>query len=124
MSEAKQAESKTYTGGCQCGAVRYEVTMALGPVIACNCSMCGRAGTLLAFVPADNFQLQSGDDVVTDYTFNKHAIHHLFCSKCGIKSFALGNNPDGSSMVAINARCLDGVELEDLEIRQFDGRSR
>lgn len=117
------SEAKTYSGGCHCGAVRYDVTMALGAVIGCNCSMCGRAGTLLAFVPADQFNLQSGDDVLTDYLFHKQHIHHLFCSKCGIKSFALGTAPDGSSTVAVNVRCLDDVDIDALEIRKFDGKS-
>jgi hypothetical protein len=32
------AEAKRYTGGCQCGAVRFEVETALEPLIECNCS--------------------------------------------------------------------------------------
>ena len=31
-----------YSGGCQCGAVRYEVTADINEVIACNCSRCGK----------------------------------------------------------------------------------
>ena len=42
------AETKRYTGSCHCGRVKYEVDLALDKVIACNCSMCGRTGTLLA----------------------------------------------------------------------------
>jgi hypothetical protein len=65
-------ELKAYAGGCQCGKVRYEVQLDLGaPVISCNCSMCGRAGTLLTFVPARQFKLLSGEDALTDYQFNK-----------------------------------------------------
>ena len=41
----------TYSGGCQCGKVRYEVQMDIGEVLACNCSRCGRLGSLLAFAP-------------------------------------------------------------------------
>jgi len=52
--------------------------------------MCGRAGTLLTFVPATQFNLLSGEPALTDYQFNRHAIHHLFCKVCGIKSFARG----------------------------------
>jgi len=52
---------QTYSGGCQCGKVRYEVEMDIGEVIACNCSRCGRLGTLLAFAPASQFKLLSGD---------------------------------------------------------------
>jgi hypothetical protein len=119
------SEAKTYEGGCQCGKVRYRVSIDLSaPVIACNCSMCGRSGTLLSFVPAAQFTLLGGDDALTDYKFNKHAIHHLFCSTCGIKSFARGKGRDGGDNVAINVRCLDGVELDTLNVTKFDGRSR
>ena len=118
------SDPKTYVGGCQCGKVRYEVKLDLGkPVTSCNCSMCGRSGTLLTFVPATQFKLLSGEESLTDYLFNHHAIHHLFCKVCGIKSFARGAGKDGPT-VAINARCLDGVEVADLNIHNFDGRSR
>jgi hypothetical protein len=118
-------ETKTYEGGCHCGRVRYEVRLDLSkPVMACNCSMCGRAGTLLTFVPTDEFSLRASADALTDYRFNKHAIHHVFCNACGIKSFARGQKPDGAQMIAINARCLDGVDLEALTIAKVDGKSR
>jgi hypothetical protein len=119
------SELKTYVGSCHCGRVRYDVELDLGsPVVACNCSMCGRTGTLLTFVPESQFKLRSGEDVLTDYQFNKHAIHHLFCRVCGVKSFARGTARDGNAMVAINARCLEGVEPDRLTVNHFDGRSR
>ncbi len=118
------SELKTHTGGCHCGKVRYEVRLDLGaPVISCNCSMCGRAGTLLTFVPAAQFKLLSGEDVLTDYLFNHHAIHHLFCRVCGIKSFARGRGKDGPT-VAINTRCLDDIDVAKLNVQHFEGRSR
>jgi hypothetical protein len=120
-----QTQTKTYSGGCQCGAVRYDVRLDLTqPVMACNCSMCGRSGTLLTFVPAAEFTLRSGEDTLTDYVFNRHAIHHVFCSRCGIKSFARGTGRDGGATVAINARCLDDVDPDALKITKFDGKSR
>ena len=121
----EQRELKTYAGGCHCGKVRYEVKLDLtAPVISCNCSMCGRAGTLLTFVPAEQFTLRSGEQALTEYQFNRHRIHHLFCSTCGIKSFARGVGPDDKPTVAINARCLDDVDLEQLTVKTFDGKSR
>ena len=115
---------ETYKGGCHCGKIRYEVKLDLArPVISCNCSMCGRSGTLLTFVPADQFVLTSGDDALTDYQFNKHVIHHLFCRVCGITSFARGTGKDGPT-VAVNTRCLDDVEVGKLNVQQFDGRGR
>ena len=114
---------ETYSGGCQCGAVRYEVQLDLNGVMACNCSRCGRLGSLLAFAPATSFTLLQGKDATTEYTFNKHAIHHLFCSTCGIQSFARGTAPDGREMAAINVRCLDDVDIDALPVQKVDGRS-
>lgn len=117
------AEKKAYTGGCHCGAVRYEVTTALDQMIACNCSICQKTGTLLAFVQASEFKLIAGEDHLVDYQFNKEVIHHLFCRVCGIRSFARGTMPDGSETVAINVRCLEGVDLASLKTVAFDGKS-
>jgi hypothetical protein len=116
-------ELKTYTGSCHCGRVSYEADADLSQVVACNCSICRKKGTLMAFVPEDKFRLKSGEDALTDYLFNKQVIHHLFCATCGIGAFARGIRPDGAKMVALNVRCLDGVDLDALEIRNFDGAS-
>ena len=45
------------------------------------------------------------------------------CSTCGVTSFARGSK-DGKPMVAINARCLDGVDPKALDVMEFDGASR
>jgi hypothetical protein len=116
-------ESKTYSGGCHCGRVRYEVDADLSRVISCNCSICRKHGLLLAFVPAERFALRSGEEALTDYQFNKRKVHHLFCRQCGIESFGKGNMPDGTPMVAINVRCLDDVDLDGLKVVPFDGKS-
>ena len=113
-----------YTGGCQCAKVRYEVQMQIQEVIACNCSRCGRLGSLLAFAPASQFRLISGHADLKIYEFNKHMIEHQFCSTCGIQSFAIGTHPKtGAKMAAINVRCLDNVDLDALTVKKVDGRS-
>src|SRR3954462_5387842 len=96
-----------YSGGCHCGAVRYEVDMTIENVMSCNCSICSRKGYLLTFTPATNFTLLQGEGALSDYLFGKKTIHHLFCKQCGISSFAKGTMPDGTEIRAINARCLD-----------------
>lgn len=116
--------ANTHHGGCHCGAVRYTVDIDLSkPVIQCNCSICSRTGTLLAFVPPDSFKLEKGEEHLTDYQFNKKVIHHLFCRTCGVRSFARGMGPNGP-MVAINTRCLDDVDAATLNVMHYDGRSR
>jgi len=116
---------KAYSGGCHCGKVRYEVTTAMQPLISCNCSICSKRGALLTFVSPDKMKLEKGQpNELTDYQFNKHVIHHLFCPTCGVASYPTGKMPDGSPMFAINVRCLDNVDLEALEPTKFDGKSR
>lgn len=117
-------DEKLHTGSCHCGAVRYQVTMKLDGLISCNCSMCGRSGTILAFVPATAFELLAGEDSLTDYQFNKHVIHHTFCKVCGIKPFARGAKPDGTPTVAVNVRCLDDVDPFTLTPHQYPGRDK
>lgn len=114
-----------HKGGCHCGAVRYAVEIDPdAEAIACNCSICGKTGSYLQFVPTDKFTLESGESNLTDYQFNKQIIHHLFCKTCGIRSFARGKKPDGTPMVAINVRCLDGIDVHQAKTKQFDGKSR
>jgi hypothetical protein len=113
-----------YSGGCQCGNVRYEVTLDLSrPVMSCNCSRCGKLGSLLAFAPQHDFKLLAGEDEATEFLFNKHLIHHLFCATCGIQSFSRGTAPDGKKMAAINVRCLDGVDVDSLTVQKYNGRA-
>ncbi len=111
-----------YHGGCQCGAVRYEVDIDLDKTITCNCSRCQRLGSVLAFMSRDKFKLLSGEENLTEYLFNTHKIRHLFCKTCGIQSFSYSAMPDGTPVAAINANCLDGVEPRQLNSQPFNGR--
>jgi hypothetical protein len=129
MSEANTSNTTsapssapTYKGSCHCGKVQIEVTMDVSKVVSCNCSMCSRRGGLLAFGPIAALKVISGEDAQTDYLFNKKVIHHLFCKTCGIQTFARAAGPDGSPMFAVNVRCLDGVDLDALQVTKYDGK--
>lgn len=113
-----------FEGSCHCGRVAYTVEASLDQTITCNCSYCQRRGSILTFAPATSFSLDKGEDALTEYRFNTQKIQHLFCETCGIESFARGAMPDGTPMVAVNVRCLSGVEPMELEPTLFDGRSR
>lgn len=112
-----------YHGGCQCGAVRYEVDVDLANTITCNCSRCQRLGFVLAFAPREKFRLKSGEQNLTEYRFNRKLIQHLVCRTCGVESFAYGAKPDGALIAAINVNCLEGVDPRALNSRHLDGRS-
>jgi hypothetical protein len=117
-------DRETYHGSCHCGAVRYVAqSPPITHAISCNCSMCRRKGSLLAFIPASDFTLEAGSDALADYQFNRKAIHHLFCRTCGVTSFARGAQPDGTEMIALNVRCLDEIDLDALTVNRIDGKS-
>ena len=100
-----------YKGSCHCGSVTYEVEIDQpGPAVECNCSICSRKGTLLWFTPRTRLNMLTGEDALTVYTFGTHNVRHHFCKVCGCTTFGIG-------------KPLEGVDLEGLERRQFDGRS-
>jgi len=108
-------------GGCHCGDVRFEAEVAEPPVPAldCNCSICSMTGFLHIMVPHDRFELLSGRDALVGYRFGTGAAEHLFCGRCGVKSFYQPrSHPDSWS---VNANCLD--EPVELAVETFDGRN-
>jgi hypothetical protein len=116
-------DAQTYSGSCHCGAVAYTVEVDPAQAMKCNCSICTRLGAVWAFAPKTKFKLTSGEAEQGDYQFNKKRLHHRFCTECGIESYAEGTGPDGSPTVGINLRCLEGVDVEKLSPRPYDGRS-
>ncbi|HEU4708348.1 MAG TPA: GFA family protein, partial [Methylophilaceae bacterium] len=105
-------------------SVTYEAEIEPGPAIECNCSICSRKGYLLWFTPRGNLHIKSGEDQLSVYTFGPHIIKHHFCPTCGCAVFGIGKAPGtDSEMAAINVRCLEGIELEEIERKPFDGRS-
>jgi len=112
-----------YRGSCHCGKVAYEVEGEIGGAISCNCSMCTRRGSLLWFTARDKFKLLRGETDLTNYTFNKNVIAHRFCKHCGIQSFAQGKDPKGNEMAAINIRCLEDFDFENVPVKQVNGKA-
>ena len=115
-------EPTTRTGGCHCGAVRFEVELPKAfEVEDCNCSICAKSGNIHVITPANRFKLLQGEDNLTHYTFNTGAARHLFCKTCGIKSYYIPrSNPDG---VAVTWRCLDNWQSLDVTTCPFDGQN-
>lgn len=75
-------------------------------------------GFLHIMVPHDEFVLEQGGEALHSYRFGTGAAEHLFCSKCGVKSFYQPrSHPEAWS---VNAHCLDKPPA--LAIEQFDGR--
>lgn len=113
-----------HTGSCHCGNVKFEVEGEIDGALVCNCSICARKGALLWFVPRDALHLLTPQDGLRTYTFNQHVIQHRFCPTCGIHPFAEAVDPTGRPMAAINLRCVEGVDVDAVPVRHYDGRSR
>jgi hypothetical protein len=113
-----------YRGSCHCGRIAFEVEGSLDEAMSCNCSMCQRKGSLLWFVPRDKLHVTTPEENASTYTFNKHVIKHRFCAVCGIHPYGEGVDPKGNRMAAVNIRCLKGIDLDEIPVTHFDGRSR
>ncbi len=108
------------TGGCHCGAVRFRVRAAPDqPVVLCSCSICRMTAYLHLIVPAADFLLEQGAEMLTEYRFGTRTARHLFCRVCGIKSFYHPrSHPEG---ISVNARCLDPGQHRPAREIPFDG---
>ena len=111
-----------HQGGCHCGRICFEVqASSVINVSECNCSICSKSGYLGMIVPKDHFSLKSGEECLTEYTFDSGVAKHLFCKYCGIKSFYIPrSHPDG---ISINARCLEPGTVEKMNVTPFDGKN-
>ncbi|KAI5930448.1 centromere protein V [Manis javanica] len=109
-----------HTGGCHCGAVRFEVWASADlHIFDCNCSICKKKQNRHFIVPASRFKLLKGADCITTYTFNTHKAQHTFCKRCGVQSFYTPrSNPGG---FGIAPHCLDEGTVRSVLIEEFDG---
>ncbi|HVQ20992.1 MAG TPA: GFA family protein [Terrimicrobiaceae bacterium] len=101
-----------FTGGCACGAIRYECTAEPLEMFQCHCRDCQRASggacSYVVIVPATAFRLTRGSP---RYHFTESAVgfQHKrgFCAECGSR-ISGGENAEGTSpIVGITAASLD-----------------
>jgi hypothetical protein len=101
-----------FSGGCACGAVRYDCTAEPIDMFQCHCRDCQRASggacSYVVVVPAKSFKLTQG---LLRYHFTPSAagFQHKrgFCAECGSRITG-GEDAEGTSpIVGINAASLD-----------------
>ena len=76
------------TGGCQCGAIRYEITQAPQMVYTCHCSDCQRitssAFSMALVLPDGACRLVKGEPRVVQRTADSgHLTIRWVCPDCG-----------------------------------------
>ena len=73
-----------YTGGCQCGAVRFRIEGALGRASICHCRMCQKAfGSFYAPLVAFDWETQEWTRGGPAYFQSSNHVRRGFCSACG-----------------------------------------
>jgi hypothetical protein len=94
----------TYSGGCLCGAVRFEVEVPTKWCAHCHCSLCRRAHGA-AFVTwfgveNDRFRFLEGESDVGWYASTEEA-RRGFCRRCGSTLFFTSERWAGETHIAL-----------------------
>jgi hypothetical protein len=108
------------TGGCNCGAVRFEVTAPLVSAVYCHCTRCqrrtGTAASVSAMTEPDSFRVTQGEDRMRAWKPTEGS-EKWFCGDCGSALFA--QNPATPSQVAVRFGAFDGDPGIRPSARQF-----
>lgn len=114
-----------HPGSCHCGAVRLSVPFAPGDdperpwLASCNCSICRRTGTLIAYYPDDGSVEVGGE--TARYIWGDRMIALHFCAACGCHTHWTSTG-ESYGRIGVNARLLDGFALT-AEGPTFAGRA-
>jgi hypothetical protein len=99
-----------FSGGCACGAVRYECSAAPRSMVNCHCRDCQRAGgagfSPTVVVPAAAFRLLRGEPKRHSTAAESgHTAFRAFCGECGAPLFA--SSSARRDFIGIRAGSLD-----------------
>ena len=121
---------QTYQGSCHCGKTQFEINAQIDSARICNCSICLKRGALIFRVEEEDFRLKTSLSDLTLYEWHTKTGKDYFCPGCGILPFrrpsALTSDELKSGMKpfsgwAINLRCLEGIELDNLKLNDING---
>jgi hypothetical protein len=102
------------TGGCNCGAVRFQITSPLVSASYCHCTRCqrrtGTGASANARVEPGSFRILEGEDRLRAWKPEGGA-EKWFCGDCGSALFS--RNPDDHAEIGVRLGALDS----DPEIR-------
>ena len=97
------------TGGCGCGAVRFEVTAPFRSASYCHCTRCqrrtGTARSANARVEPGSFRVVEGEENLGVWA-PETGMHKFFCGLCGSAVFS--RSPTDPTVVGVRLGALDG----------------
>lgn len=111
----------TYQGACHCGRIKFELQGKIATVIACNCSLCHRKGALWHGTDDAHLSIAAADEDLLLYQFGTMTAKHYSCRHCGVSTFSRPRIAPQAWVV--NVRCIQGVDLSQLKVREFDGQN-
>ncbi|TPK62142.1 GFA family protein [Mesorhizobium sp. B2-4-15] len=92
-------------GGCLCGAVSYELSGELRPIVACHCNQCRKAtGHFGAATQVEQQRATITGDTLRWFRSSEHA-ERAFCCVCGGNLFW---RQVGSPFISVWAGTIDG----------------
>ena len=98
------SDAKRYSGGCLCGAVRYEVAGPLADPHACHCGQCRRqSGHYVVATGAARGDFSLTETRGLKWYRSSALARRGFCADCGSALFW----DDGGEEISINAGSLD-----------------
>ena len=116
------SEFYRYTGSCHCQSITFEFNAPLiHSGMHCNCSICKRKGALLTSftVPSERVKVNDKNLSHTCYQFGSKVAKHYFCDNCGIfTSVSTRLNPGERRF---NLGCIDGLDIQSLQIEYYNG---
>ena len=109
------------TGGCCCGAVRYQVTAPIVRASYCHCTRCQRrtgcAASAQAHPAAGTFRIIAGREQLRMWKPADGQGGKWFCGVCGSAMF--GSNPSHPESIGIRMGTFDGDPGVRPSVRQF-----
>jgi hypothetical protein len=97
------------TGGCLCGAVRFEVSAPLVSAGYCHCTRCqrrtGSAASISGRIAPGSLQILSGEELLRSYDPPDHGFSKVFCSGCG--GHLWSQSPDDPDVKSIRLGAFD-----------------
>ena len=111
--------TRTYSGSCHCGKVRFEVDTDLDHVRRCDCTICRKRGTLTHRVDDSAFRLLTPLGELSLYEWHTKTAKDYFCPTCGVLPFRRPRT--APHLWGINVRCLDGVDLSTIPVQDVHG---
>lgn len=109
------------TGGCGCGAVRFEVSEPLMSAIYCHCTRCqhrtGTAASASGTAAPGSFRLVKGEDRLGVWRPEGGGYDKWFCGACGSALFS--RHPEDESRIGVRLGAFDGDPGIRPSARQF-----